>query len=252
MKTRLGFVSNSSSSSFIVKKGEEFKNIQDLAVRMMEIRNQDWLYWDGDSTKEKKERLAADLVKLKTLSVDENVCFPTTNYETYIAEEGDYLLVSTCNNHDFYDFADTYLIHDSILSKLDNEIENITKHYDFTHVSTGLKGRPVTYENYNDYIICTTCIEELWRLTDGSIKCPACGKNVEEVEKARVNQEIFWTLRNKVVDVEEYHYNYKEIKGPELSLTFENKTGELKLIFEGKITTDVEEIEVFVKKFQPK
>jgi hypothetical protein len=90
MKTRNGFVSNSSSSSFIIKT-KEYSSVFDLAMSMVKARE-----WDSD------EDIIAKL-KNNPLNLDRNhpISFRSCNYNTYIARIGDYYYIQTCNNHDW-------------------------------------------------------------------------------------------------------------------------------------------------------
>jgi len=120
MKIRNGFVSNSSSSSFVVRTSD-YKDVKSLAIAMMKIRNESWA--DEEETaeltrkhtetqdpkllKEIEENLGyiigyekelRDLINL-TIDPDTPITFKTTNYDTYIMKLDNFLLVSTCNNH---------------------------------------------------------------------------------------------------------------------------------------------------------
>ena len=82
MKIRSGFVSNSSSSSFIVNC-KDFGSIRDLAIQMIQIRD-----WENDDD---------DIRAINNLELDPDhpLSFSTCNYDTYIAKDGDYYLVTT-------------------------------------------------------------------------------------------------------------------------------------------------------------
>ena len=95
MKIRNGFVSNSSSSSFILRKGGEFNNAQELAIHML-----------GDIGKQN----LIDLIKKSSKDPNTNIAFHSCNYDTYIATVDDLLLVQTCNNED-------WSIHDEVSYK---------------------------------------------------------------------------------------------------------------------------------------
>lgn len=122
MKIRCGFVSNSSSSSFVVST-TDYKDVKSLAIKMMRIRNEDWIddhelaeltqrhteTQDPALLKEIKENLKyiighnqelTDLIN-STIDPDTPITFRTTNYDTFIVKLDNYLLVSTCNNHDW-------------------------------------------------------------------------------------------------------------------------------------------------------
>jgi hypothetical protein len=95
MKIRTGFVSNSSSSSFLVSVSA-YKSVFALALAMLKIRNDDW-------TDSSKSELNSEKKAILASEMDQNtpVAFTTTNYDTYIVRCGDVYAVSTCNNHNF-------------------------------------------------------------------------------------------------------------------------------------------------------
>lgn len=99
MKIRKGFVSNSSSSSFLIKTDE---SVFDIALKMLEMRNCDWadLY--------SEDELYSEINAIKKSKLDENtpVCFNTTNYKTYIIKKGSVAAIATCNNHSFWSLFD--------------------------------------------------------------------------------------------------------------------------------------------------
>lgn len=124
MKTRQGFVSNSSSTSFVVLT-KDYPTVQYLAAEMMKIRNDDWDDFDdeeiadltikhAETGDEKLLDQIRDALEIPTenqkelefmlrskIDPDFPTAFHTTNYDTYILKIGDKHLVSTCNNHDW-------------------------------------------------------------------------------------------------------------------------------------------------------
>ena len=107
MKIRKGFVSNSSSSSFIV---EGSATIAQVALAMMyEIRS-DWESSNYDSWDPPKRFYEA----LKWVSENQNYDKPllipwSTNEETFIWRANDGIMVKTCNNHDWGLVGATYI-----------------------------------------------------------------------------------------------------------------------------------------------
>lgn len=90
MKVRIGFVSNSSSSSFVIPK-KEYSSVFDLAKKM--IPSRDWQDSDNELIRKIEES------EIRGMDKNTSICFQSCNYETYIVLYKDYYLVSTCNNH---------------------------------------------------------------------------------------------------------------------------------------------------------
>ena len=103
MKIRNGFVSNSSSSSFIIS-AEHFPTLRDLATYMINRQIGDQEYEESSDDGWSKEYIEQNKKYIKRLNkLDENqsVSFPSCNYDTYIKRVGDCYLVATCNNTDW-------------------------------------------------------------------------------------------------------------------------------------------------------
>lgn len=106
MKIRSGFVSNSSSSSFIIRDG---RTAVEVAKQMCEIVFEEYEREDWFSEEKKKEYLEKNKKILKWL--DDNPKYPgsiliplTCNYETWIYTDWIKLgniFIDTCNNHDW-------------------------------------------------------------------------------------------------------------------------------------------------------
>jgi len=93
MKSRAGFVSNSSSSSFIVNAESAF----DIVKLMIPLREDGW---------EEANAELLELIEDMQERVDcESLRFRTCNYDTYIARVGDKFVVETCNNHRFWEIG---------------------------------------------------------------------------------------------------------------------------------------------------
>jgi hypothetical protein len=97
MKTRIGFVSNSSSASYLVPLSA-FNTVFDLAEQIIKIRDDDWAEIGSEgiryNTKEKLLR-----AKDRAISPDTPVQFQTTNYPTWIKKTDKGFILETCNNH---------------------------------------------------------------------------------------------------------------------------------------------------------
>ena len=96
MKIRSGFVSNSSSSSFIIKY-DCYSSTFELAKAMVLDRG-----WDEDAELvEKIEYGQAKWGDCKDHPTQMPIAFHTCNYDTYINYKDGKYLVNTCNNHVF-------------------------------------------------------------------------------------------------------------------------------------------------------
>ena len=155
MKIRSGFVSNSSSSSFIIRAEGSFSTVKDVAEHIMQMCK-----W-SDFTKEK--------MVLDGVSPDTPVYFNTGGDETYIRKFGDKIVITTTQNIDFdfddfeirkeelsdefyksFDFTDEYgeeMIHE----EPDDFAYFYAKYNDFLMLGHGLYGRHAYVDN------CTHC-----------------------------------------------------------------------------------------------
>ncbi len=160
MKVRSGFVSNSSSSSFVISRNE-YPTVFELAFDMIGAR--DWP--TDDELREKCTDLATFITE------DVGVFFKTCNYDTYIFKHNDEYFVTTCNNHDWSflpysrqgggnDYGD------------DDEAVRARAGKTFVHLDAGTAGRyPYDYAGY-----CSKCWSNYWLNADGEYFCPGCGE----------------------------------------------------------------------------
>ncbi len=100
MKIRTGYVSNSSSSNFIVS-GNDYNTVFELAVAMLEIRNR-----DSDLTYEQKEKWSNEIKQIAYAvdhgrDPDSAISFPTCNYDTFIKKVCGNYIVTSCKNEPF-------------------------------------------------------------------------------------------------------------------------------------------------------
>jgi len=105
MKLRSGFVSNSSSSSFIAS--DKTMSTSEIAELMTQIVIFDYLEEEGDSDWVKEiKAIQLKIIELCEQEYDGNILLPfTCNYQTLIYRDGKGgdILIKTCNNHPFYD-----------------------------------------------------------------------------------------------------------------------------------------------------
>ena len=139
MKIRNGFVSNSSSSSFIINDNEEFSSVFDIAEYMIPCRD---MY---ENTDELLKRL-----KESDKHPDTPINFGSCNYDTFIYKHKDIYLVRTCNNHEW--------------GKLDQYPD-----VEFCNNEDILKKYPELDPNNNGYVDFCTFLEdkEFWSLEMG-------------------------------------------------------------------------------------
>lgn len=175
MKIRKGFVSNSSSSSFVIAASDKVKTVFDLAKQMIEIRD-----WEEEDDK--------DIDKVNSLvsagvDPDHPLSFRTCNYDTFIipteVDGKKYFVVSTCNNHDFYEMSDISYS-SSLKEKITGQksynpdlIDFVEDNHDFIWLDNGLLGRPTN----DDKSTCSVQHHyDNWVQPDGSVVCVRCGK----------------------------------------------------------------------------
>ena len=96
MKIRMGFVSNSSSSSYLVPLNA-FDTVFDLAKKIIDIRDEDWK--ETCESPEFGTMKNLQRAKKKGISQDTPVQFITCNYATWIKKTDKGFIVETCNNH---------------------------------------------------------------------------------------------------------------------------------------------------------
>jgi len=113
MKIRTAFVSNSSSTSFIIKKNDEFKSVNDVAKQIMLGMNKDY---------------SNELLLLEQYKDEPNIPIHFDSYDgTYIRKYKDLILVSTTMHYSSYIF-DKYKIRMSEIEKdYFKELEQVIK-----------------------------------------------------------------------------------------------------------------------------
>ena len=105
MKIRIGFVSNSSSSSFLLNINKDIPNTRFVCLSMLKDNEEDLGYGEEKEDTEKKSLEIEEKIKsiaklMDELELDPNIgyCFNSCNYDTYIFKRGNVIYVDTCNN----------------------------------------------------------------------------------------------------------------------------------------------------------
>jgi len=166
MKIRSGFVSNSSSSSFILKVGKPFNSALEVAEYM--IPKREWKAADAE--------LLTKVRKMMKHSKGQHlaVCFNSCNYDTYIAKMCDYFLISTCHNHS-WDLPSVECPYLSEFCEYFGDDFNYLPHcIEFYHIEYNKRGRIVLWQlGYS--IRCPVCHEHMWIVED-KLACLNCGE----------------------------------------------------------------------------
>jgi len=211
MKIRNGFVSNSSSSSFIIRLDENFPDTLSIAKSMLNNKYDEYSDYDDiddDWWKPSKKRAFRNLKKLR--KEDDPyipIYFKSCNYDTYIIPlTNNYVLVETCNNtiwdieesinsikniptevmekypNSEWEWGELYIVTD----KVDEYGENISVIYDhpFYLIENGIE-----LINTSKYKTCDKCYGEIWVFNDFEV-CVKCdhdiimrGKKIEKLQR---------------------------------------------------------------------
>lgn len=193
MKFRNGFVSNSSSSSFVVSD-KHYKDVFDLAVEMIKLRDVDYAeydYEDGnneDGNKEWKRLKDVIISARETMDPNTPITFPTTNYHTFILKHDDNFLVSTCNNHIEFNYMKGFSHsskHKDIIEDFDcdtcedfeDKLSSMTWFW-YPHLNVFAKEIPYVGYEFNNMYECTNnkCYTNSLILlrNNKEVMCPLC------------------------------------------------------------------------------
>lgn len=152
MKIRNGFVSNSSSSSFIISVND-FPTVRSLATYMLNKKIEEYEEYRDHDEYDEDDYDKTLIERLQNIDEDQSLSFSSCNYDTYIRKIKDCYLVATCNNTswDLVDYT-TRLTKNDIeeLKKLQNTY--IKNSDDYENIQTIIDGE--YYEFYafgNDF-----------------------------------------------------------------------------------------------------
>jgi len=167
MKIRKGFVSNSSSSSFILDLNSDnpiFNTTYDIAKYMIGCRDG---YENNNILLNKLEKA----IKKNIITKESNLYFRSCNYDTYIVREYNYnkIYIATCNNHDFEKLNNYYAEEDELL----DSVKNNERFYD---IEQEIFITYIPYDQDWDKRSCKKkdCYSDKFKTDLGEIACPLC------------------------------------------------------------------------------
>lgn len=172
MKIRNGFVSNSSSSSFVLSG--TCTNL--VAKQMLNVVFQDWNEWDDSAAKKKDTKVRYRLLckNLAKAPADVPITLPSTNYETYICKLPDgKIYVSTCNNHDWSVLNYREDLSDG--ADGDSELERYADtlwYFDVNDCSLHSRGFHIYGDAYCDK--CKNYVYPVFMTAELKLKCGSC------------------------------------------------------------------------------
>ncbi len=175
MKTRQGFVSNSSSSSYIIRTD---KTTWDFAKDMLRKRELDYAEDNiEDENLDVEERIRT--IESLNLPVDTPFTMNSVQYSTYIFKMNGKIYVDTCNNivwsiEDLESKAENYInVYDDGSEHYGDGLHSVI--YDdilFFHLDYLIVAKEAPYD-LRDTSKCKEHYNKL-QLPDGSIICPIC------------------------------------------------------------------------------
>lgn len=154
MKIRNGFVSNSSSSSFVLRVGEEFSSVSDVAQYIMESIENEW----GNDPQQVSRRFEIVMNNLKQLS-DPNtpVHFNTGGDETYIRKfpekNGDVILITTTQNASFDKIENLSLEDNDISEELYKYFHHEDEYPEDSYTPDSIADLTYYYHKFNDFLV---------------------------------------------------------------------------------------------------
>ena len=221
MKIRNGFVSNSSSSSFIISD-KNFKSVRELATYMINRKYDEYGdygdYGGGDKKQDEYRKNEHDkyLNFLQNLDENQAITFQSCNYDTYIKKVADCYLISTCNNEDW----DLWKYNTKLSEDAKSELKIILQKYNdnddgWYSINSLLDGDSEFYSFDNDYYSLDYQVIG----SESNESCPKC--------KQKGDYQMMWNTKkhgliclvcnpvykrkDKLCEIKKIHNNYLTI-----------------------------------------
>ena len=164
MKIRNGYVSNSSSSSFVIKAEGDLSTVKDVAEYIMKTYNE---------TYEENSDIFNNELEVLNSQSDPNipVFFNTGGDETYIRKFGDKIVLVTTQNINFYDLKNAALRSNDIDKEFFEQFNYFDEEDQEEMIFTEPYDLDYFYKNYDDFLML---YENIYGREEYISNCPLC------------------------------------------------------------------------------